>query len=130
MARIDPHLSFEAALPAIIDESPSAITREREVHGDSFSGSVKRTAGSYRVRIDPMKTTMAKDTYDEKGSVATLLFQMVGLDLPVKLTEGGISGPLFQLNDTITDQWGNKYRVAAPQYVKNRTVIVTLELRG
>lgn len=129
MALVDPFKSFEAALPTIIAESPSQIMRRRETAEDTFRGTTIYTAGPYTVRIEPFRQT-GQDVFDEKGNVAVLLFQMVGYNLPRTLEEGGIVVPLFKLNDTVTDQEGNTYRVAAPQFVRGKVVWVTLELRG
>lgn len=129
-AAIDPFKSFEAALPAIIAESPSQIMRYRETATDTFRGPQLFTAGPYTVRIEPFRQASVQDVFDEKGNVAGLLFQMVGYNLPRSLEEAGTVVPLFKLNDTVTDQDGNTYRVVAPQFVRGKVVWVTLELRG
>ena len=104
--------------------------RKRETATDTFRGPTVYTAGPYTVRIEPFRQASAQDVFDEKGNVAVLLFQMVGHNLPRTLDEGGVVVPLFKLNDTVTDQEGNTYRVAAPQFVRGKVVWVTLELRG
>lgn len=127
----DPFLSFEAALPSIIAESPSQVTRYREYFADTFRTiTAVYTAGPYTVRIEPYKRTSMQDVWDEKGNVAILLFQLVGHNLPATVDHGGVIQPLFKLDDRVLDQYGNNYRVAAPQYVRGKVVQVTLELRG
>jgi hypothetical protein len=126
----DPFASFEAALPAIIAEHPSQIMRVREVTTDTFRDPAPFTAGPYTVRIEPMKATSAKDIWDEKGSTAVLLFEMIGHNLPAKILQNGALVPLFKLGDQVTDQDDNVYRVAAPQFVRGKFVKLTLELRG
>jgi hypothetical protein len=127
---VDPFLSFEAALPSIIAESPSQILRVRETAADSFHAAIPYTQGPYSVRIEPMKAGTAKDVWDEKGGNAVMLFEMIGYNLPTTVTEGGVTVKLFKPNDTVTDQDGNVYRVASPQYVRGKFRKVTLELMG
>ena len=127
----DPFLSFEAALPAIIAESPSQVIRYRDYAGDPFRPTSNiYTAGPYTVRIEPFKAATAADIWDEKGQVAHILFQMVGHNLPAHLDQAGQMVPLFKLDDKVVDQYGNEYRVAAPQYARGKVMQVTLELRG
>lgn len=126
----DPFLSFEAALPYIIAESPSLINRTREVAVDTFHTPQTYLAGTYQVRIEPMKVLSAKDVWDEKGGVAVLLYTLLGYNLPKTVVQAGVPVPTFALNDTVTDTDGNVYRVAAPQYVRGKMVQLTLELRG
>lgn len=126
----DPFKSFEAALPYVIAEQPSLINRTREVAADTFHAPQTYTAGTYTVRIEPMKQGSAKDLWDEKGGVAVLLFTLVGYNLPKTVVQAGATVPTFQLNDIITDTDGNTYRVAAPQFIRGKMVQLTLELRG
>ena len=127
---MDPFKSFEAALPNIIAESPSSILRYRELVTDTFREGVTYTAGPYTMRIEPFRQATTKDIWDEKGGVAILLFQAAGHNLPRTVIHAGLTVPLFQLNDTITDQHGNTYRIAAPPYWRGKMVQLTLELRG
>lgn len=127
---VDPFASFEAALPYVIAEHPSLINRTREVAADTFHTPQNYLAGTYTVRIEPMKQGSANDIWDEKGGVARLLFTMLGYDLPKTVQQAGVPVPTFQLNDTITDTDGNVYRVAAPQFLRGKMVQLTLELRG
>lgn len=126
---MNPFLAFEAALPAIISESPSSILRRRETLTDTFDIPAVYIAGPYTVRIEPFVTGKG-DVYDEKGSVSMLQFQLVGHSLPRMVEEGGASAALFMLNDVITDQDSNRYRVSAPPYWRGKVVWVTLELRA
>lgn len=121
-------LRFAAALPGIIAQNPSQITRQREVHLDSFGVPSVLTAGPYTVRIEPMNRAQG-ETWDEKGSAVRRLFELVGHNLPRSLEENGRVVPLFKHADTIIDHEGNRYAVVAPQYVRGPMVQVTLELR-
>lgn len=129
-AAINPFASFEAALPSIIAENPRSIMRKRETATDTFHEPVTYTQGPYTVRIEPYPQGSAKDVWDEKGGVAIQLFQMVCYNLPKNVEEGGATAPLFKLNDTITDDQGNTYRVCSPQFKQGKVTQVTLELRG
>ncbi len=127
----DPFAAFEAALPIIIAESPSDVLRYRSYAADTFRDPTDNyVAGPYSVRIEPYKAATSQDVWDEKGSVARLLFQMVCYNLPDKIEHEGVLQPLFQLDDRVEDQHGNAYRVVAPQYVRGKLTQVTLELRG
>lgn len=125
----NPFLSFEAALPGIIAEKPKSIMRSRETTVDTLKGPTVYTAGPYTVRIEPMAQGRG-DTWDEKGNVARLLFQMVAHNLPRTVQEGGVVVPTFKVNDTITDNEGNIYIVVSPQYVEGKVLQLTLALRG
>jgi hypothetical protein len=124
----DPFLKFEAALPSIIADNPSQITRYRETRIDSFGDVTVFTAGPYNVRIEPINRAQG-ETWDEKGSAVKRLFELVGYNLPRNLEEAGKAVPLFKHGDTILDHHGNRYTVVAPQYVRGKMVQVTLELR-
>jgi len=126
---MNPFLSYEAAIPLIIAEQPSQIMRHREVRPDSFSNPVPHIAGPYTVRIEPIKQG-ANEVFDEKGTVAKILFTMVGYNLPRMLQVNGKLAPLFLPDDTITDHEGNKYKVRSPQFCRGKVVQVTLELRA
>jgi len=131
MATVNPFTAFEAALPSIIAESPSQIIRYREYASDTFRNITNNyVAGPYTVRIEPYKAATAQDIWDEKGNTAHILFQMVCYNLPALIEHGGAMQPLFKLDDKVTDQSGNNYRVVAPQYVRGKLTQVTLELRG
>ncbi len=125
-----PFASFEAALPFVIAEQPSLVNRTREVAVDTFHTPNTYLAGTYQVRIEPLKQGSTNDIWDEKGGVARMLFVMLGYNLPKTVVQAGVPVPTFQLNDTITDTDGNVYRVAAPQYIRGKMVQLTLELRG
>ncbi len=124
---MDPFKSFEAALPAIIAESPSQIMRTRETAADTFRGPTPYTAGPFNVRIEPAKAAN-QPVFDEKGTTVLALFEMVGYNLPRTVQENGKTVPLFRLEDTITDDQGNTYRVVSPQYVRGKVVQLTLAL--
>lgn len=125
----NPFLSFEAALPGIIAEKPKTIMRSRETNTDTFKGPTVFTAGPFTVRIEPMGQGRS-DTWDEKGNVARVLFQLVGHNIPRITQENGVLVPMFKLNDTVTDNEGNTYVVVAPQYVEGKMLQLTLALRG
>lgn len=127
---VDPFKSFEAALPSIIAESPSQIMRQREVVTDTFKGPQVYQAGPYTVRIEPYGGRGDEDTWDEKGSSVSRRFALVGYNLPVTVLEAGNPVPVFKLNDAITDNWGNTFRVVSPQFVRGKVVQLALELRG
>lgn len=127
---VDPFLSFEAALPAIIAEHPSLVNRTRETAADTFHSPQIYTAGTYQVRIEPLKAGSASDIWDEKGATARLLFTLLGYNIPRTVTEGGKDVPTFRLNDTITDTDGNVFTVVAPQFIRGKMVQLVLELRG
>ena|SRR5258706_5281979 len=125
----NPFSSFEAALPAIIAESPSQIMRVRKTADDTFRGPVPYTQGPYTVRIEPAKTGN-QPVFDEKGTSVLMLFELVGHNLPKNVEEGGHTVPLFKLDDQITDDQSNVFRVVSPQFVRGKVVQVTLALRG
>lgn len=125
----NPFLAFETALPSIINERPSQIMRLRETRSNSFGSFVNYTAGPYIVRIEPMKQA-GTQVYDEKGTVASVWFVLLGYNLPRTLEEGGQVVPLFRPEDQITDNEGNVYVVRSPQYCQGKMVQVTIALRG
>src|SRR5262245_734179 len=125
----NPFTSFEAALPAIIAESPSQIMRVRETASDTFRGPIPYTQGPYTVRIEPAKSAN-QPVFDEKGTSVVSLFEMVGHNLPRTVQENGVTVPLFKLEDQVTDNFGNVFRVVSPQVVRGKVVQVTLALRS
>jgi hypothetical protein len=128
--KADPFKSFEAMLPIIIAEAPSQVMRRREVAADTFRDPQVYTAGPYTVRIEPYNSRSTGDVWDEKGQVATQLFQLVGHSLPKTVRQNGEDAPLFKLDDRITDQDGNVYRVAGAPFHRGKVVQVLLALRG
>ena len=122
----DPFLAFEAALPAIIAESPRQIMRVRETAADTFRAPVPYTQGPYTVRIEPAKSS-AMPTFDEKGTTIVSLFEMVGHNLPRTVVENGATVPLFRLEDQVSDG-ENLYSVVSPPYYRGKVVQVTLSL--
>ena len=126
---IDPHKTYEAILPTIIAQNPSTIYRERDTPEDTFTTSDEDavTVGPYTLRIEQMATNPRKDVWDEKGAAVVALFQGIGIDLPKVLDD---DVPLFLVNDRLTDQDNNTFWIVSPPFYRNRTVFLTLELRG
>jgi hypothetical protein len=125
----NPFASLEAAMPTIIAESPSSILRVRETAADTFHAPVPYTQGPYTVRIEPAKSAN-QPVFDEKGTSVVSLFELVGYNLPKNVQENGSTVPLFRLDDKITDDQGNVFRVVSPQFVRGKVVQVTLALRS
>lgn len=102
----------------IISDSPSTVTRTREVRADQFRSVATLTAGPYTVRLEPFRTTTGRERYDEKGTNSPGAFVLLAQGLPkFPHSAPNAAQPLFALGDELVDGDGNCYRVTTlPQW--------------
>ena len=112
----------------VIADSPSTVTRTREVRTDQFRGVETLTAGPYTVRLEPFRTTTGRERYDEKGTNSPGAFVLLAQGLPKNPhSVPNAAQPLFALGDELVDGDGNCYRVTTLPQWDGTAVEVNLE---
>jgi hypothetical protein len=126
---------IETAVARVLAQLPSFFYRDREVFSDTFSGPQIATAGPYDATIAAQRPQLSLvGKWDEKGSVSQWHYLLVGIGLPITVSQtlGNVVSEvvLFALNDVIRDKDGNRFIVVEPPFRYGNIVQVALELRG
>lgn len=113
----------------LIPDSPSTVTRTRKSHPDKFRDPVEEVAGPFTVRIEEFRSTRNPVVFDEKGTGSTTAYILLGVDIP-RWQDTEKKVPTFKLDDRLTDQDGNVYKVTSPARWDGAVVSVNIELLG
>lgn len=105
----------------LIKDSPTQVTRIREVRVDSFRGKEMQTAGPFEARIEPFRQNRVSVTFDEKGTGAAAAYILLSIAIP--------RGTLL-VGDRITDSDGNTYVVTSPARYREGVLEVNIDLVG
>ena len=113
---------------AVIAKQPTAATRRRETHTDTFrAGQVQTFA--FTCTAAPFRLSRGSSAFEEKGSVASAPFVMTTADVPYRLPGNPPIAP-FLIEDIITTAAGERYRVTAPPRYYEGCWELNVDLQG